>query len=56
MFHAEMSVLNAVLPENKEAMSVMAETSHVPIAGEHAPTGEAARHVFTAATRPALVM
>ena len=34
----------------------MAETSHVPMAGVHAPTGDAARHVFTAATRSVLVV
>ena len=37
-------------------MSVMADTSHVPMAGVHAPTTEALRHMFTAATRLAFVM
>ena len=54
--HADMHVLNETLEENNEPMSVMAETSHVPIAGEHAPTGEAAMHAFTAATRAAFVV
>jgi hypothetical protein len=54
-FHADISVLNAALLPNKLSMFVMADTSHVPIAGEHTPIGEAARHVFTAATRSALV-
>ena len=55
-FHAEISVLKEVFPLNKFDMSVTAETSHVPMAGEHAPIGEAARQVFTAANRAALVV
>ena len=54
--HAEISVLKEVFPLNKLDMSVTAETSHVPMAGEHAPIGEAARQVFTAANRAALVV
>ena len=54
--HAEMSVLNVVCPLNSDIMSVMAETSHVPMAGEHAPTGESVRHAPTAATRAAFVV
>ena len=54
--HAEISVLKEVFPLNKFDMSVTAETSHVPMAGEHVPIGEAARQVFTAATRAALVV
>ena len=54
--HAEISVLKEVFPLNKLDMSVTAETSHVPMAGEHVPIGEAARQVFTAATRAALVV
>ena len=54
--HERMSALNDALPENKYAMSVMAETSHVPMAGVHTPIGEAVRHVLIAATRLALVV
>ena len=55
-FHADISVLNNPFPIKTFDMSVMAETSHVPMAGEQAPTGEAVRHVFTSATRSAFVV
>ena len=51
-----MSVLNDVFPLNKKFISVIFATSHVPMAGVHAPTGEAVRQVFTAAVRSALVV
>ena len=54
--HAEMSALNEVFPLNNDRISVMAETSHVPMAGEHTPTGESMRHAPTAATRAAFVV
>ena len=37
-------------------MSVIEETSHVPMAGEHAPTDEVPRQSFTPATRSSLVV
>jgi hypothetical protein len=51
-----MSALNEYIFENKYSMSVMAETSHVPMAGEHAPTADAAMQVATAVLRAALVV
>ena len=54
-FHAEMFALNKYLSLNRNDMSVMADTSHVPIAGEHKPTGESARHASTASPRSVLV-
>ena len=55
-FHAEMSVLKKGLSANSSDMSVMAETSHVPMWASHAPTTEELVHALTAATRSALVV
>ena len=55
-FHADISALKNVLPLNKLDMSVTSETSHVPMAGEHKPTGEATRQVFTAATKAVAIV
>ena len=51
-----MSVLNDSLRSNKYSMSVMPETFHVPMAGEHAPTAEAAMQLAMAASRSCLVV
>jgi len=54
-FHAEMSVLKDAFNENKLDMSVMAETSHVPMAhGVHVPIGEVAMQALTSVTRVSL--
>ena len=53
---ADMSVLNDCLLSNKYSMSVMAETSHVPMAGEHAPTAEAAMQFAMAVSRAGRVV
>ena len=56
-FHAEMSVLKDLCNKNKLDMSVMAETSQVPMAlGVHVPIGEVAMQALTAATRSSLTV
>ena len=54
-FQEDMSALNEALFANKLDMSVITDTSHSPMAGEHTPTGDEERHAFTVVTNSALV-
>ena len=50
-----MSALNEAQFANKLDMSVITDTSHSPMAGEHTPTDDEDRHAFTVVTNSALV-